>query len=911
MAEQKDVPVAGKFLTLEETNCTEMFYRNSPLKIVRCQGTYMFDQDGNQYLDCINNVAHVGHCHAYVASKTYEQALVCETNNRYLHDNCLILAERLTKHLPDDLEQVFFSNSGSEANDLAIQLARNYTNNYDILALDYAYHGHLQSLVEISSYKFKKEKNGVKKDHVHIAPCPDQYRGKYRNDEYTDEEKLCDLYVKDLMNVVEDAEGRGRKIAIFLIEPFQSCGGQIIYPKGYLKKAFNYLQSKNILCLADEVQTGFGRSGTHFWSFQTDDDSITPDFVTVGKSMGNGHPVSALITKRSIVIKAFEDNGIEYFNTFGGNPVSCVAALAVLDIVERENLMKNAHDVGLYLLTSLEKLKEKHYIIGDVRGYGLFVGVDLVKDRKTREPAIDEAREIQQRLRDNFVIMSLDGPYCNVLCLLPKLTSILSIQLNNIRFCTIMDTLSPASAERNTVRKHSIHADDPDFVFKEFYSKEKTIELRQHYIPICTQLFYHDNPLKIVRASGTYMYDQLGNKYLDCINNVAHVGHCHPHVTQQVHKQTGACETNNRYLHDNPIILAEKLCKTLPEDLHQVFYTNSGSEANDLAMRLAREYTGNYDVLVLDNAYHGHLTSVVELSSYKFKNEKINKPKEHVHIVSTPDVYRGKYRNDEHTDEEKLCDLYVKDLMNVVEDAEGRGRKIAIFLIESFQSCGGQIIYPQTYLKKVFKYLQSKGILCLVDEVQTGFGRSGTHFWAFQTYDGDLCPDFVTIGKSMGNGHPVAALITKKFLTENFYKNGVEYFNTFGGNPVSCRAGIAVLDVIGKENLMENAREVGEYLIMKLKEIGNTYTLVGDVRGRGLFIGVELIKNVKTREPAIDEAKQIHYKLLEHFVIMSLDGPDHNVLKIKPPVCFSKDDCDFLCEKLNLILKEISLEENK
>ncbi|CAF1339167.1 unnamed protein product [Adineta ricciae] len=463
----------------------------------------------------------------------------------------------------------------------------------------------------------------------------------------------------------------------------------------------------------------------------------------------------------------------------------------------------------------------------------------------------------------------------------------------------------------SVLNSHNVDAiesksDEPEFDFKEYYSKEKTLALRDIYIPYCTELFYRENPIKIVRCQGTYMYDQLGNKYLDCINNVAHVGHCHPYVCNQIYKQMGACATNNRYLHDNTVVLAEKLAKTLPKSLEQIFYTNSGSEANDLAIRLARQYTGNYDILVLDNAYHGHLTTLFELSTYKFKkaNTEMKAP-EHVHVLSIPDIYRGKYRDVDHNNDiEKICQLYVNDVRQIVEEVESRGRRIAIFLIESLQSCGGQIIYPKGYLKQVFDFLQSKGILCLVDEVQTGFGRTGTHFWAFQSYEEDVTPDFITMGKSMGNGFPVAALVTRRDITQKFDMNGIEYFNTYGGNPVSCRAAIAVMDVIEKEKLMENALNVGNYLVEKLKEIQSKYDIIGDVRGRGLFLGIEVVRDGKSREPGIEEAHEIKYKLREHMIIVSLDGPDHNVIKFKSPMCFSNTDADFFCEKLETVVRE-------
>ncbi|CAF0887743.1 unnamed protein product [Adineta steineri] len=425
--------------------------------------------------------------------------------------------------------------------------------------------------------------------------------------------------------------------------------------------------------------------------------------------------------------------------------------------------------------------------------------------------------------------------------------------------------------------------DESEFDIKEFYTRDKTLQLRGTYIPNCTELFYRHSPLKIVRGQGTYMYDQLGNKYLDCINNVAHVGHCHPYVNKQIYRQMGACATNNRYLHDNTVVLAEKLSKTLPKSLQQIFYTNSGSEANDLAIRLARRFTGNYDILALDNAYHGHISTLVELSTYEYKKMKNpTKMPEHVHVIPTPDIYRGKYRDiDYNYDEAKLCELYVDEVRRIVEETESRGRRIALMFFETLQSCGGQIIYPNGYLKQTFDYLQSKGILCVADEVQTGFGRSGSHFWAYDSYEEGIIPDFVTLGKSMGNGFPVAALVTRKDITQKFESDGIEYFNTYGGNPVSCRAAIALLDVIENEHLQENAHKVGVYFLTKLKELQKQHDIIGDVRGRGLFLGIELVRDRKTREPATIETREIQLLLRENFIIISTDGPDHNVLKFK------------------------------
>lgn len=233
------------------------------------------------------------------------------------------------------------------------------------------------------------------------------------------------------------------------------------------------------------------------------------------------------------------------------------------------------------------------------------------------------------------------------------------------------------------------------------FPREETISLRRKHVPACVELFFKDEPLKIVRGQGQYMYDDEGNKYLDCINNVAHVGHCHPHVVAQTSKQCSLLETNSRFLHDNLVLYSKRITHEMPSGLEMTFFTNSGSESNDLAIRIARKATGAYDVIILDHAYHGHLTTLVDISPYKFNHPGGEGQKEWVHMVPCPDSYRGKYRSSDY-DEEKLADLYAQEVIDAVENAEKRGRKICLFLAESLQSCGGQIVYPRNYFKKVY-----------------------------------------------------------------------------------------------------------------------------------------------------------------------------------------------------------------
>uniref|UniRef100_A0A5F8ATU9 Ethanolamine-phosphate phospho-lyase n=1 Tax=Macaca mulatta TaxID=9544 RepID=A0A5F8ATU9_MACMU len=406
----------------------------------------------------------------------------------------------------------------------------------------------------------------------------------------------------------------------------------------------------------------------------------------------------------------------------------------------------------------------------------------------------------------------------------------------------------------------------------ELYSKRDTLELRKKHIGPSCKVFFASDPIKIVRARRQYMFDENGEQYLDCINNVAHVGHCHPEVVKAALKQMELLNTNSRFLHDNIVEYAKRLSATLPEKLSVCYFTNSG-------------------------AYHGHLSSLIEISPYKFQKGKDVK-KEFVHVAPTPDTYRGKYRED-HADP---ASAYADEVKKIIEDAHNSGRKIAAFIAESMQSCGGQIIPPAGYFQKVAKYVHGAGGVFIADEVQVGLGRVGKHFWSFQMDGEDFVPDIVTMGKPMGNGHPVACVVTTKEIAEAFSSSGMEYFNTYGGNPVSCAVGLAVLDIIENEDLQRNAMRVGNYLTELLKKQKAKHTLIGDIRGVGLFIGIDLVKDHLKRTPATAEAQHIIYKMKEKRVLLSADGPHRNVLKIKPPMCFTEEDAKFMVDQLDGVL---------
>jgi 4-aminobutyrate aminotransferase-like enzyme/Ser/Thr protein kinase RdoA (MazF antagonist) len=431
---------------------------------------------------------------------------------------------------------------------------------------------------------------------------------------------------------------------------------------------------------------------------------------------------------------------------------------------------------------------------------------------------------------------------------------------------------------------------------REVYSPEKILNLRRKHIGKSLSLSYKE-PLKIVRGAGQYLYDHTGKRYLDAVNNVPNVGHCHPEVVRAAARQMAVLNTNTRYLHDNLVRYAERLCSTMPEPLRVCFIVNSGSEANDLALRLARHYTGQKDVIVVDGAYHGNLSTLIEISPYKFNGPGGSGKPPHTQIVMMPDLYQGPFRYGDNEAGKK----YAEYVRSAIEQVQREGRKIAAFIAESLMGCGGQIVFPKGYLKHAYRHIRNAGGLCIADEVQVGFARVGTHFWGFETQD--VIPDIVTLGKPIGDGFPLAAVVTRPEIADAF-ANGMEYFNTYGGNPVSCAVGLAVLDVIEEEKLQENALNVGKYLKIELEKLKRKYALIGDVRGLGLFLGVELVKDRERRAPAPEHTAYIIERMKEEGVLISLDGPNRNVLKIKPPLVFTEDDADRLISVLDQVLAE-------
>ncbi len=428
------------------------------------------------------------------------------------------------------------------------------------------------------------------------------------------------------------------------------------------------------------------------------------------------------------------------------------------------------------------------------------------------------------------------------------------------------------------------------------WNAEQIVEARRESIGPNLSIAYQ-KPLKIVRGWMQHLYDDDGRRYLDAVNNVPHVGHSHPRVVRAAHEQMAVLNTNTRYLHENIVRYAERLCATLPEPLRVCYFVNSGSEANELALRLARTHTGRKEIIVLEGAYHGNTTSLVEISPYKFDGPGGSGAPPHVFKAPLPDLYRGRHRKSDAQAAEK----YAQYIEETIKSVRTSGGQIGAFISESLPSSAGHIIPPSGYLQKVYKHVRAAGGVCISDEVQVGFGRTGTHFWAFEALG--AVPDIVTLGKPIGNGHPLGAVVTTREIAESF-ANGMEFFSTFGGNPVSCAVGMAVLDVLSEEKLQENALRVGARLMDGLHKLMEKQPLIGDVRGMGLFVGVELVRDLESLEPAAEEAAYIANRMKDCGVLIGTEGPLHNVLKIRPPMVFNEANADFLMETLEKVFEE-------
>jgi len=423
---------------------------------------------------------------------------------------------------------------------------------------------------------------------------------------------------------------------------------------------------------------------------------------------------------------------------------------------------------------------------------------------------------------------------------------------------------------------------------------EEIVNVRRRHLGPNLSISYR-RPLKIVRGEGQYLFDDAGRRYLDLVNNVCHVGHCHPHVVASIQRQAALLNTNTRYLHDNLTEYIVRLTATFADPLSVCFLVCSGTEANDLALRLARAHTGRRDIVVLDHAYHGNSPSQIEISPYKCEGPGGEGLAPFARKVPMPDPYRGRHRGAGAG--ARYAALVAEAVVDTVTSTGGMGS----FMAESLISCGGQIVPPPGFLAPSYAAVRTAGGVCIADEVQTGFGRVGSHMWAFELQE--VVPDIVTLGKPIGNGHPLAAVITTPEIASSF-DTGMEYFNTYGGNPVSCAAGLAVLDVIEREGLRQHAHAMGDRFIAGARELAERHPLIGDVRGAGLFIGIELVRDHDTLEPAAAQAGAIVEEMKGRGFLLSTDGPDHNVLKIKPPMVIQAKDIDATLQALDETIPE-------
>lgn len=399
-------------------------------------------------------------------------------------------------------------------------------------------------------------------------------------------------------------------------------------------------------------------------------------------------------------------------------------------------------------------------------------------------------------------------------------------------------------------------------------------------------------PLHLQRGFMQYLYDTEGRRYLDAYNNVPHVGHCHPRVVDAAVSQQRRLNTNTRYLYDALPRYTERLVATLPSSLQVCFILNSATEANELALRLARTMTGQRDTIVLDAAYHGHTTSLIDISPYKHGGPGGQGAPSWVSVAALPDLFRGQHR----AADPQAAARYAASVGECLDTIAAAGRGPAAFIAETCPSVGGQIVLPPGYLPDVYRRVRAAGGVCIADEVQTGFGRLGDCTYAFQEHG--VTPDIVVLGKPIGNGHPLAAVVTTLEIADAF-ANGMEFFSTFGGNPVSCEVGLAVLDVLRDEALADSAVRVGSTLRLGLQALSQHDAGLADVRGRGLFLGAELVRDRESLRPDAARAAAVSNAMRDAGVLIGVDGPDHNVLKIRPPMQFDDHDAEHLLDVLH------------
>ncbi|KEA65237.1 Omega-amino acid--pyruvate aminotransferase [Marinobacterium lacunae] len=409
-----------------------------------------------------------------------------------------------------------------------------------------------------------------------------------------------------------------------------------------------------------------------------------------------------------------------------------------------------------------------------------------------------------------------------------------------------------------------------------------------------TPLFY-EKPLQLVRGEGVWLWDNEGKRYLDVYNNVPHVGHCNPRVVEALSRQASTLNIHTRYLHNNIVDYLERLTATFDDSLQMAMLTCTGSESNELALRMARYCTGGQGIIVTDFAYHGNTEAVAEIGTGFMPESRTTK---RVKAFPIPDSYRGI----DGLTGEALAQAYADRVQQAIDEFHAQGMKVAGILVCPDFANEGLLNVPAGFLEQAVAKVRKAGGVYIADEVQVGFGRSGKHFWAHQWYD--VTPDIVTMGKPMGNGHPLAGVVARPDMIEAFSKEAM-YFNTFGGNPVSCAVGMAVLDALQEDNLMQNAVTTGAYVTDGLRKLQHKHELIGEVRDLGMFFGVELVQSRTGKEPAKLEARQVINRMRDKGVLISTIGVHNSILKLRPPMPFLPEHGDILLETLDEVLTEV------
>jgi alanine-glyoxylate transaminase/(R)-3-amino-2-methylpropionate-pyruvate transaminase len=424
-------------------------------------------------------------------------------------------------------------------------------------------------------------------------------------------------------------------------------------------------------------------------------------------------------------------------------------------------------------------------------------------------------------------------------------------------------------------------------------SADDVLRLRKEFLNPGIFLYYK-KPIMLVQGKMQYVWDENGRRYLDALGGIVtiSVGHCHPEVVAMANKQNETLQHSTTiYLHPNIAEYARALAAKMPGDLKVCYFTNSGSEANDLALLMARVYTGNYDVVALRNAYHGGSAVTMGLTAHR--TWKFNVPHSFgVHHAITPDPYRGLWGRDDAGAGKK----YAEDVKNLIDF--GTTGQIAAFIAESIQGVGGVVVFPDGYLKHVYEDVRAAGGVCIADEVQAGFGRTGSHYWGFETQG--VIPDIVTMAKGIGNGCPLAAVVTTAKIAQTLSTR--IHFNTFGGNPVVCAQGKAVLEIIDREKLQENSLKIGNRILNGLNKLKEKHNIIGDVRGKGLMLGIELVKDRQSKEPAREECAQVLETAKEMGLLLGKGGLWGQTIRFSPPMCANEADADFLLEVLDRAL---------